>query len=476
MSTAESRDTDRIDAPLVRTAFILVLGTFMSSMDATIVTVGIDTMARDLDASVTQIQWVTTAYLLAVVAVVPASGWLVDRIGGRRTWMGAIALFLTASLLCALSWSIESMIVFRVLQGLGGGLLPPTGQTLLARAAGPKRIGRIISIVGMVPLLSPLLGPVAAGGILAAAPWPWLFYVNLPIGLVAVVLATRFVERDTPGGSDVPFDMVGALLLSPGLALLVFGLTGLSHEGAAATPAVAVSAAVVGAAMLVGFVLHGLRHRAPLVDPRLFTRPPLGAAALALVILGASVVGTLFLLPLYLQTARGLTAWDTALLMIPQGIGAVAGSLTVSRIIDRVAPRSIVITGVGLIALGSIVLTQVHTPPPDALLAVSLLVRGLGIAMIGAPVMTIVYSSIDRAEVPRASTALNLLNTIGGSVGTAVLAVILQSRFDARGADQGAAFADTFWWVLGFCLIAAAGVVRLPRRPKQDPADAGTAR
>ncbi|WP_312858436.1 DHA2 family efflux MFS transporter permease subunit [Pseudonocardia pini] len=463
MNTTESR----IDAPLVRTAFILVLGTFMSSLDATIVTVGIDTMAQDLNASVTEIQWVTTAYLLAVVAVVPASGWLVDRIGGRRTWMGAIVVFLAGSLLCALSWSVESMIVFRVIQGLGGGLLPPTGQTLLARAAGPSRIGRIISIVGMVPLLTPLLGPVAAGGILAAAPWPWLFYVNLPIGLVAVVLATRFVDRDAPAGSDVPFDVVGAALLSPGLAFLMFGLTGLAHIETSTTPALSIGAIVVGAGMLVGFVVHGLRHHAPLLDPRMFTRPPLGAAALALVILGASVVGTLFLLPLYLQTARGLTPWGAALLMVPQGIGAILASLTVSRIIDRVAPRAIVITGVGLIALGSIVLTQVQTPPPDALLAASLFVRGLGIAMIGAPVMTIVYSTIDRAEVPRASTALNLLNTIGGSLGTAVLAVILQNRLDARGPDLAAAFADSFWWVLGFCLVAAVGVVRLPRRPRR---------
>jgi EmrB/QacA subfamily drug resistance transporter len=457
-----STGTDRIDAPLVKTAFILVLGTFMSSLDATIVTVGIDTMARDLDASVTDIQWVTTAYLLAVVAVVPASGWLVDRIGGRRTWMGAIAVFLAGSLLCAVSWSVESLIVFRVLQGLGGGLLPPTGQTLLARAAGPGRIGRIISIVGMVPLLTPLLGPVVAGGILAAAPWPWLFWVNLPIGLVAVVLATRFVAKDAPDGTNVPFDVVGAMLLSPGLAFLMFGLTGLAHTGTAAT--VSIGAIIVGAGMLVGFAVHGLRHRAPLLDPRMFSRPPLGAAALALVILGASVVGTLFLLPLYLQSARGFTPWGAALLMVPQGIGAILASLTVSRIIDRVAPRTIVITGVGLIALGSIVLTQVQTPPPDALLAASLFVRGLGIAMIGAPVMTIVYSTIDRAEVPRASTALNLLNTIGGSLGTAVLAVILQSRLDARGPDTAAAFADAFWWVLGFCLIAAVGVVRLPRR------------
>ena len=462
---------DRIDAPLVRTAFILVLGTFMATMDATIVTVGIDTLTADFGASVTDIQWVTTAYLLAVVAAVPASGWLVDRFGGRRTWIGAVLVFLAGSVLCGLAWSPASLVAFRVLQGLGGGLLPPTGQTLLARAAGPGRIGRIISIVGVVPLLSPVFGPLVGGAILGVAHWSWLFLVNVPIGMVAVLLALRYVPREPPAVAGTPLDVRGTALLSPGLAVLVFGLTGFAH-GEAVPAAVSWGAVVLGAGMLAGFVAHALRHRGvPLLDPRLLSRPPFGAAALALLVLGASVYGAMFLLPLYLQSGRGLTPWEAGLLLAPQGVGAAVGSVLVSRVVDRVAPRTLVSTGVVLVALGSAVFTQVAAEPPAALIGASLVVRGLGSAMISAPVMATVYSTLDRTVIPRASSALNLLGTIGGSIGTALLAVILQTRLAAReplgAAGVAWAFADAFWWVLGFSVVALLGVTRLPRHARR---------
>uniref|UniRef100_UPI003F83D7E0 MFS transporter n=1 Tax=Actinosynnema sp. TaxID=1872144 RepID=UPI003F83D7E0 len=213
----------RIDPPLLRTAFVLVLGTFMATLDATIVAVGVDRLAEDFGAVVTEVQWVTTAYLLAVVASVPASGWLADRFGGRRVWLGALGVFLLGSALCAVAWSLPSLVVFRVVQGVGGGLLPPTGQALLARVAGPGRIGRLISVVGVVPLLSPVLGPLVGGTLLAVADWPWLFLVNLPIGVVAAVLAVRHVPSAPPSDARARFDLVGALLLAPGLAVLVLG-------------------------------------------------------------------------------------------------------------------------------------------------------------------------------------------------------------------------------------------------------------
>ncbi|MGV2922329.1 MFS transporter, partial [Streptomyces alfalfae] len=270
----------------------------MATIDATIVSVGIDTLATEFTASVTQIQWVSTAYLLAVVGAVPASGWLAGRFGGRRTWLAAIGVFLLGSALCALAWSAPSLIVFRVIQGLGGGLLPATGQALLARIAGPGRTGRVISVVAVVPLLSPVLGPLAGGSLLGVAPWPWLFLVNLPIGAAAILLARRHVPDVPPSAERTAFDLRGAALLSPGLAVLVYGLTEVSHGSA--LPAAA--GIVAGVAMLAGFTVHGLRTRGtPLVDPRLFTRPPFGAAALALLVLGASVFGTMFLLPLYFQ-------------------------------------------------------------------------------------------------------------------------------------------------------------------------------
>ncbi|MFD5190382.1 DHA2 family efflux MFS transporter permease subunit [Streptomyces sp. NPDC058357] len=460
MTGSASPPAVRVDKQLLRSAFILVLGTFMATLDATIVSVGIDSLADEFGASVAEIQWVTTAYLLAVVAAVPASGWLADRFGGRRTWLVAVGVFLLGSVLCASAWSVTSLIVFRVVQGLGGGLLPATGQALLARVAGPGRTGRVISVVAVVPLLSPVLGPLAGGSILAVAPWPWLFLVNLPIGAIAVLLARRHVPEVPPSTRRTAFDLRGALLLSPGLAVLVFGLTEVAH-GRTLPATVGMSA---GLAMLAGFTVHGLRtRRTPLVDPRLFARPPFGAAAVALLVLGASVFGTMFLLPLYFQTGRGMSAWGAGLLLAPQGLGAAAGSVLVNRTIDRVAPRTLVVTGIGLILLGTVPFTRLGHEPPDSAIASALAVRGIGMAMVGAPVMNIVYSRIEPEFLPRASGALNLLNTVGGSVGTAALAVVLQNRLSARGPDISGAFGDTFWWVLGFCLFAAAGATRLPR-------------
>ncbi|WP_424186752.1 MDR family MFS transporter [Actinokineospora sp. G85] len=451
----------KVDAALWRTAFTLVLGTFMATLDSTIVAVGIEALADRFDARVTDIQWVTTAYLLAVVTAVPTSGWLADRFGGRRVWITAVAVFLLASVLCALAWSLPSLVAFRVLQGLAGGLLPPTGQALLARAAGRERIGRVLAVVSVVPLLSPVLGPLAGGSVLAVADWPWLFYVNLPIGAAAILLARRTVPAAPPVEGRTPFDVRGALLLSPGLAVLVFGLTSVDQAVPAAVP---VSAVAVGAAMLVGFVVHGLRTRGtPLIDPRLFARPPFGVAALALVLLGASVFGTMFLLPLYLQTGGRLSAWETGLLLAPQGLGAAIGSVLVARAVDTAAPRTLVLTGIALVAAGTAPFTQLHHALPDTVIVLSLLVRGVGAAMIGAPVMNIVYHRIEPARLPRAAGALNLLNTVGGSIGTAVLAVVLSTRLAAHGSDPPAAFADTFWWVLGFALVAAIGATRLPR-------------
>ncbi|MYQ89245.1 MULTISPECIES: DHA2 family efflux MFS transporter permease subunit [unclassified Streptomyces] len=456
----------RVDKQLLRTAFILVLGTFMATLDATIVSVGIDSLADEFGASVAEIQWVTTAYLLAVVAAVPASGWLADRFGGRRTWLVAVGVFLLGSVLSASAWSVTSLIVFRVVQGLGGGLLPATGQALLARVAGPGRTGRVISVVAVVPLLSPVLGPLAGGSILAVAPWPWLFLVNLPIGAIAILLARRHVPEVPPSTRRTAFDLRGALLLSPGLAVLVFGLTEVAH-GRTLPATIGVSA---GLAMLAGFTVHGLRtRRTPLVDPRLFARPPFGAAAVALLVLGASVFGTMFLLPLYFQTGRGMSAWGAGLLLAPQGLGAAAGSVLVNRTIDRFAPRTLVVTGIGLILLGTVPFTRLGHEPPDIAIASALAVRGIGMAMVGAPVMNIVYSRIEPEFLPRASGALNLLNTVGGSVGTAALAVVLQNRLSARGPDISGAFGDTFWWVLGFCLFAAAGATRLPRTGPDAP-------
>ncbi|OLT44719.1 multidrug MFS transporter [Saccharomonospora sp. CUA-673] len=466
--TAGTRDepveSDRIDGRLLAMALVLVLGTFMASLDATIVNVGLSTLSAEFGATITEVQWASTAYLLAVVAAAPTSGWLAERFGAKRVWLCAVALFLLGSVACALAWSTASLAVFRVLQGLGGGLLPPTGQALLARVAGRARTGRLMSIVGVVPMLAPVFGPLAGGTVLRVADWEWLFLINIPVGLVAMLLAVWLVPR-VPASDDVsPFDLRGALLLSPGLAALILGLTDLGSQDRN-TP-LAVGAVVVGAGLLGAFLVHALRaNRVPLVDPRLFRTPPFSAAVLALFVAAASVFGTMFLLPMYLQTGRGLSAWDAGLMLAPQGVGAVLGSLLVVKpLIDRVPPRTLVLTGFTLIIAATVPLTRLGDLP-DGWLVATLLVRGLGTAMIASPVMNIVYSGVDKQLLPRASSALSLVNYVGGAIGTAGLAVLLEVRLALGGGDVDAAFSTAFWCVLGLCVLALLGSLRLPKTP-----------
>ncbi|WP_253866137.1 DHA2 family efflux MFS transporter permease subunit [Prauserella halophila] len=442
-------------------SLVLVLGTFMASLDATIVNVGLPALSAEFGASVTEVQWASTAYLLAVVAAAPMSGWLAERFGARRVWLGAVTVFLAGSLACALAWSTASLAAFRVLQGLGGGLLPPTGQALLARVAGRSRTGRIMSIVGVVPMLAPVLGPLAGGTLLEVADWSWLFLVNLPVGVVAMLLAVWLVPRVPAAETVSRFDLRGAMLLSPGLAAVLFGLTDIGSEER--NPPMAVTALVVGSGLLTAFLVHALRSdRTPLVDPRLLRTPPVGAAVLALFVAAASVFGTMFLLPMYLQSGRGLSAWDAGLMLAPQGAGAVLGSLLVVKpLIDRVAPRTIVVTGFALIIAATVPLTQLADLTDGGLIA-TLLVRGLGTSMIASPVMTIVYTAVEQELLPRASSALSLVNYVGGAIGTAGLAVLLELRLAATG-DVAASFGEAFWCVVGLCVLALAGALRLPR-------------
>src|SRR3954453_39452 len=216
-------------------AIVVVIGAIMSILDATIVNVALQTLRSDLGVSLATIQWVSTGYLLALSAVIPLTGWMAERFGSRKVWMGAVAAFVATSALCGAAWSADSLIGFRVLQGLAGGMVMPIGMITLAQAAGPKRMGRVMSVVGVPMLLAPVLGPVIGGLIVQSLGWRWIFFGNLPIGLVGLVLAARLLPagRAEGLGGEHPtkLDWRGLLMLSPGVALLVFGLSEVGSHG-----------------------------------------------------------------------------------------------------------------------------------------------------------------------------------------------------------------------------------------------------
>jgi EmrB/QacA subfamily drug resistance transporter len=465
-----------LDPALKRLSAVVLLGAVMTILDTTIVSVAINTLGRDFDVSVSTIQWVATGYLLALSMVIPLTGWAVERFGARTLWFVSLGLFLAGSVLSGAAWSAGSLIAFRVIQGIGGGIILPVGQTMLARAAGPQRMGRVMSVVAVPALLGPVLGPVIGGLLIDAISWRWIFYVNVPIGAIALLAAWRWLDRDDPHRRpDTPIDAVGVALLSPGLAAFVYGVSEAGSAGLGSSRAVLPM--VAGALLIAGFVFHALRTRHPLLDMRLFADRVFSASSAAMFLFAVAMFAVMILFPLYEQAARGLSALDAGLMMAPQGLAAMVAMPIAGKLTDVRGPRTLVLIGVAAMVLGTIPFTEISSDSSQALLAVALVPRGIGMGFMMAPLMAASYRTLSTAAVPRATTTINIVMRIGGAIGTAVFAVLLQHELGSGVAGPGAAhaFAATFWWNLGATALVALPALALPRDAASAPAPAAAA-
>jgi EmrB/QacA subfamily drug resistance transporter len=469
---------DRLGREVWVVSAVVIVGVIMSILDTTIVNVALETLSRELHSSLTTIQWVSAGYLLALAMVIPLTGWLSERFGSKEVWMTAVAAFGIGSALCGLAWSAESLIAFRVLQGFGGGMIMPVGMALLAQTAGPRRVGRVMSVVGVPMLLGPILGPVIGGLIVSNVSWRWIFYVNIPIVVLALVLAHRLLNRESGRADPGRLDWRGFLLLSPGLVGIVFGLSEIETHGGVGAP-IAFGPIVAGILLVAAFAAYSLRAKRPLIDVRLFGGSCFSAAATTTFLLGAALFGAMLVIPLYYQVVRGTTALGAGLLMAPQGLGAAAVMPVAGRLTDRLGGGRVALTGVLVMCVGTIPFVAVGANTPYALLAGFLVIRGIGLGGAMMPAMAAAYATLQPAEVPRATSALNAIQRVGGSIGTALLAVVLQHEIaielpggavgiaSASGAAAGSAaplataFAHTFWWALGLSLLAVAPAATL---------------
>ncbi|HEX3488338.1 MAG TPA: DHA2 family efflux MFS transporter permease subunit, partial [Streptosporangiaceae bacterium] len=319
--TEPAGQAGRLDPALIRLAAILLTGAIAPFLDTTIVNVAIESIGRGLHASVDTVQWVLTGYLLAFGMVVPLSGWALRRFGGRTTWMFSLSLFLAGSVLCGVAWNIGSLIAFRVIQGIGGGLMVPILLTLLVQAAGDRKLGRLMATVSLPVVIVPILGPVVGGLIVSSLSWRWIFYVNVPVCLAGLVLAwrgLRDVGRPQPGR---PLDLLGLALLSPGIAAILYGLAQVSTHGGFGHPAVLIPL-LAGLAAVALFTVRTMRLRQdvePVLSLRLFRAPSFTGAASLMFLFGLSLYGAMLLLPLYYQQLRGASALAAGLLLAPQG-------------------------------------------------------------------------------------------------------------------------------------------------------------
>ncbi len=464
---------DNIDAAVLKVAGVVVLGAIMSILDITVVNVALPTFQTEFaDASgpvpYSTVAWTVTAYTLALATVIPMTGWAADRFGTKRLYITAIALFTAGSALCATAGSINVLIGFRVLQGLGGGMLMPLGMTIMTRAAGPHRMGRLMAILGVPMLLGPILGPILGGWLIDAASWHWIFLINVPLGVAAIVYSFVVLPQDDPQPSE-SFDFLGMALMSPGLALFLFGISSLpQEEGDFTAPRVWVSV-LVGVLLMVAFVWHSFRPEHPLLDLRLFKNRNLTVSIITMFLFAAAFFGGLLLVPTYFQQVRGESTLAAGLLVAPQGLGAmltmpIAGALTDRMPVGRIAP-----VGIGLIVVGMFGLTQLTNDTSYGLIIVMLVIMGLGMGATMMPLFTSALKTLTAHEVARGSTLLNITQQIASSVGVALMSVLLTNHLKSDNpGNPGAAFAQTYWvaWVLvALTLIPA---FFLPRKQEAD--------
>ncbi|MEU4218424.1 DHA2 family efflux MFS transporter permease subunit [Actinoplanes sp. NPDC026623] len=426
-----------------RTAWTLIIGGLAPILDSTIVAIALRDLAADLHASVGEIQWVSTAYLLALAVAVPLVGWAQQRFGGKRLWLFALTLFMAGSVLCAFAWSAHSLIAFRVVQGLGGGLMLPLMQSLVVQAAGGRSLGRVVAMVSLPISLGPILGPILGGVILHSLSWPWLFLVNVPLCVAGLVTAALVLPDDRATRTRTRLDVTGLLLLAPALAGVLLGLSNVA-KGGFGRPDVLVPL-ITGVILLGAFIGYALRlgDRA-VINLRLLAGRPLASSTSVFAFTGAVLYGAMLLLPLYLQESRGLSVLNAALFLIPQGVGSLALRTQAGKLTDLIGARWVAAAGFAVIAAGTLPFAFADADTSSLWLMIVLFVRGLGLGAVLIPVMTVAYLGLDRDRIPQASMITRIAQQVGGSFGTAILAVVLQAG----------TFPAAFWVATGVSVLA----------------------
>ncbi|MDI3313635.1 MAG: DHA2 family efflux MFS transporter permease subunit [Mycobacterium sp.] len=423
--------SDKLDARLLRIAGVCVLAMMMAILDTTVVAVAQRTFIAEFGSTHAVVAWTMTGYTLTVATVIPLTGWAADRFGTKRLFLGSVAAFTVGSLLCAMAPTITLLIAFRVVQGLGGGMLMPLALIILTRAAGPKRLGRLMAVLGIPMLVGPIAGPVLGGWLIDSYSWPWIFRINLPVGVITLILAGIVLGKDRPAPSET-FDFIGMLLLSPGLATLLYGVSSIPAHGTVADRHVWLPV-MVGLALIGGFVVHACyRADHPLIDLRLFKNREVTAANAAMLLSVVALFGVALLLPSCLQQLLHQTPMQSGIHLMPERLGAMLTMPIAGMVVDRRGPGKIVPVGITLIAAGMGtfgygVATQAGYSP---ILLTGLVIIGLGLGCTIMPLSAAAVRPLAAPHIARGSTLLSVNQHVASSLGAALMSVILTSQFN----------------------------------------------
>ena len=413
---------------------VLIVGMFMSVLDISIINVAIPTMQRDFAATTDQIQWVENAYSLALGVVVPVSAWLAARFGPGRVYIISLLGFAAGSALCGLAWDLNSIVAFRVLQALPGGVLPVVSLTILYRIVPPARIGAAMGMYGLGIIVAPAVGPTLGGYLVEYVDWRLIFFINVPVGILGTVAAVLLLPRfgPTPVGR---FDVLGFLCVATGLVSLLLALTeGQQWGWTSYSIMILLTVGVLGLAL---FVVIELEVDAPLLNVRVFTHWPFTNSLLLVSVLSIGLFAVLFYIPLLLQQARGLGAFDTGLLLLPQALVMAVIMPAAGLLYDRIGPRWPAVIGLALVALGTYLLTDVNLESSTSHVVWVLVLRAVGMGLAMMPIMTGGLSAVPANQVDGASAFNNVVQRTSAALGLAGLTSLVTYSREQFALDRG---------------------------------------
>lgn len=434
----------RLDSRLLLITVTCMMLPLMVTLDTTVVNVAQRTFIEEFSSTQAVVAWASTGYTLALAAVIPLTGWLANRLGTKRLLMASVLMFTAGSLLCALASNIALLVAFRAVQGFGGGMLLPLQLIILARAAGPARLGRVMTISMITVLLAPIVGPILGGWLIDSFGWQWIFLINLPIGVVTLLLAGLTLPQDDSLPAE-SLDVIGMALLSPGLVLLLYGVSQLPGRGTFADPYVW-APATIGVLLIGAFAHHALRRSdCALIDLRLLKNRSVAAANATRFLFAITFFGSCLLFPAYFQQVLGKTPMQSGLLLIPQTVAAATVMPIVGRLMETRGPRNVVLVGIAVtvVGMGMFVYAIRHQGIDLTVLLGGLGLFGLGTACLMVPVTWAAVHTLNSSEVAHGSTLFNVNHNVAASVGTALMSVILTSSFNGSAAIAAARQADS---------------------------------
>lgn len=415
----------KIPKQTLLTSFIFVLCSIGPLLDSTMVNIALNELMKDLNTSLIAIQWGVTGYVLALAMAVPVSGWLLDHFNGKKLLIASVIFFGIFSLLTGLSWNVGSFIIFRILQGLAAGVISTVGMSLIMSIAPNQVLGRLMSIITIPAIFGPIIGPVLGGVFLQYLDWQWIFFINVPISIVSIVVVQMFVKDFAPFNPKSRIDVLGIVLLAGIASSFIYGLVTISDH-------INHLSFMEEGMILFAFVLTGLyvfwnhRQKGNVILPlRFFRNSKFSAASVGLFFGSAISSGPLLLLPLFFQNVRQYSAIQAALILIPQGLGMLLARPLIGRLIDSRGARFVVIPSVLFTALGSLPFIIADASTSIVVLAIALFIRGVGLSGVQLPMMTDIYDGIEVTDMPRASVASQMIQNIGMSFGSSMVSAVV---------------------------------------------------